>query len=915
MLIGREPELERLEELLEGARSSRGGALLVRGEPGIGKTALLGAIAERSEGLGVLTARGLESEAELPFSALAELIEPLLAALSELPAPQRAAIEGALALGPPAIGDRFATCAGLHRLVCSAARDRPLLLLIDDVQWLDSASAECIGFMARRLERTPVALVAAARSDEQPAVGVEGLDHVLLERLEPEAARSLLRRRHANLSEAATEAILEAAAGNPLALIELPAAIGEGADPSAPMIAPSQRLHAAFSNRLAPLSRDARTALLVAAAAWSRSLGPIAAACQRLDLDPRALEEAEEHRLVNIAPESIEFAHPLLRGTVYESAPAKARREAHRALAESVGAEERGWHLAAAAIGPDEDAASALDLSARRAAERGAPVAAAQAHERAAALSVTPEARSRRLTAAGRTASAGGRHAHALELLEQASEVDDPDLRGAAVERLAMVSLYEAGNARTAYRLLEGEAERLAATEPLRAASVLADAGVAATTIGDCRLALATAERARDLLGTGGDGTERAQVLSILGWSLTMRGESGRARELLAEVDELLPDVDPFSPAAQSIALALNSRIPSEEYERAREECGAIVAGCREAGMLGMLPFPMAVEADACHRLGDWDAAAERSTEAVELAEEIGQRGPLAQALVIRVWLLAGRGDEAGARAAAERALAISEPADFGAITMFVLAGLGFLELGLSRVDEAIETLERVAAIADESGFDEPTLIPWAPDLVEAYVQTGRSADARRAAATLAGQCERAGGAFARALAARADGLVGERFDEAFSRALELHEQRPAPFERARTELAFGTRLHRARRRVEARTHLREALEAFEDLGAAPWAARARAELRAAGAIERARVYGPDELTAQEMRVALAVARGAKNREVAAELYLSPKTIEFHLGRVYRKLGIHSRAELATLVAGGALEQPQAQGR
>jgi DNA-binding CsgD family transcriptional regulator len=275
---------------------------------------------------------------------------------------------------------------------------------------------------------------------------------------------------------------------------------------------------------------------------------------------------------------------------------------------------------------------------------------------------------------------------------------------------------------------------------------------------------------------------------------------------------------------------------------------------------------------------------------------------------VIRVWLLAGRGDEAGARDAAERALAISEPADFGAITMFVLAGLGFLELGLSRVDEAIEMLERVAKVADESGFDEPTLIPWGPDLVEAYVQAGRGADARSAASTLADQCERAGGAFARALAARADGLVSDRFDEPFSRALELHEQRPAPFEAARTELAFGTRLHRARRRVEARTHLRAALDAFDELEAAPWAERARAELRAAGAIERERVYGPDELTAQEMRVALAVARGAKNREVAAELYLSPKTIEFHLGRVYRKLGIHSRAELATAVAEGRLE-------
>jgi len=912
VLYGRDLELARVDRLVAESRTGSGGAILIEGEAGIGKTALLEAAAERAADTLVLRARGLESESELPFSALAELTRPLLGGLAELPEPQRAALEGALALAPCPPGDRFAACAGLHALLAATAARQPLLLLIDDAHWLDASSATCFGFVGRRLADRPIAMLVASRPGELSRFDATDFERLDLGSLAPGAARELLGARHAELSARAGEAILAAAGGNPLALIELPVQLteteGAGAVTTRVPLAAPNRLREAFTRRLGVLEPDARLALLVAAAAGSTSTGPIVAACRELGLGSGSLEPAEADGLIAISAEDVQFAHPLLRGVAYGEAEAADRRLAHRALAGSVGGEERGWHLAAAAVGPDEEAAAALEDSARHALERGGPAPAADALERAAALSVNPGDRARRLVAAGDAAQAGGMHSRSATLLAEAADAGDGEHRGEAVERLAMVSLYEAGNALDAHRMLVERGDELAPADPVRAATVLADAAVAATTAGDCNLALAAAEHAHRLLGDAGDPTQRAQVLSILGWSLAMRGEAAQAREHVAEVDRLLPEIDPFSPAAQSIALALNSRIPSEEYERARGECGAIVAGARAAGMIGMLPFPMAVEADACHRLGDWDAADERSAEAVALAEETGQRGPLQQALVIRVWLLAGRGEEDAGRKAAERALAIAEPAGFGAVTTFVRAGLGFLELGLGRVSEAIAELEWVAGFTAEHGLDEPTLIPWVPDLVEAYVQAGRTDDAERAAALLAEQAERAGGAFARSLAARAEGLVATDFDRPFELAYELDDQRPAPFERARTALAHGRRLHRSRRRVAARKRLREALATFERLGAQPWAERTRAELRASGAAARRPAGDADELTPHEARIARAVARGASNKQVAAELFLSPKTIEFHLSRIYRKLGIRSRTELAARVAEDKLD-------
>jgi len=913
VLHGREPEIVALEACLDDAREGEGRAVVVLGEPGIGKTALLDAVAARATGMRVLRTVGLEAESSLPFSALAELTDGLLDALADLPATQAEAIEGALALGPSAPGDRFAVYSGFVGLLERVARDSPLAVLVDDAQWLDPASAECVAFGARRVGGSPIALVVAARDTEPHLFERSGLEELALRGLEREAALSVLADADSALSDEAAERLLAAAAGNPLALVELPSILTpeqrRGSAPLEHPVQPGETLRRAFERRVAGLPEQTRDALLVAAAAFGPSLPPVLAACERLGIPAAALDEAESEEIVRRSNGSAEFAHPLLRGTVYHGAAPAERRRAHRALAEVAADEHRPWHLAAAALGPDEAAAEAVERAASGATARGAHAAAAEALERAARLSEDSGAGARRLIAAGKAATAAGAHTHAAALFEEATQAQDADLRGEAMHQLALVTLWETGNAESAHRMLVEEADRVEANDPLRAATLLADAGVAATAMGDNRLTLTTARRAEGLLGDGGDASQRAQVLSILGWSLAVRGESEDARRVLREVDGLVGEVDPFSPAAQSIGVALNSRIPFEEYERSREECVAIVQGAREAGFLGLVPFPMSVGADAAHRLGDWDAADREAREAYRLAEEIGQRGSLPMALVIRVWVAAGRGDEEDARRAAERGLELAEQAGLGSMAMFMRAALGLLELGLGRIDRAIAELEQVERAATAQGLDEPTLIPWMPDLVEAYLQDGRTDDARRVAATLEGQAHRAGGDLARALAERCRGLVAaDDFAERFAAALELHDRVPVPFERARTMLAFGARLHRARRRIEARSHLGEALTVFEELQARPWAERTRAELEAAGEGRRDPEADPDELTAQELRVALAVASGAANREVAAELFLSPKTIEFHLGRVYRKLGIHSRTELAALAAEGGLD-------
>ena len=914
MLHGRTGELERVEALLEQARDGRGVALIVLGAPGIGKTALLGAARDAAEDMLVLGATGVEAEAQLPFAALGEIAAPLVDGLAGLPEPQADALATALALKPvQRPTDRLAVYAGFLSLVRDVAEDRSVLILIDDAHWLDSASAECLGFAARRLSGHRIGMLAAARHTEPEAM-LRGriADELELGELDPQSARAVLHDSSLGLAAEAAEQILAAAVGNPLALRELPRMLTEeqrrGQAPLTPLPAPEGALGEAFSQRAAAAGSDAQRALLVAAASSSEALAPVVAACRELGIPSGALEDAEGSGLVALGTDTIAFTHPLLRAVVYQGAVPAETRRAHRALANHADEDARAWHLAAAAVGPDPLVAAALDEAATRATARGAQSVAADAFERAAQATEPGDGRSLRLLRAGLAAALGAAYARSAALLEPATEMSDARARASARHLLAMATLTGAIRpAMTNYRVLSEEAEAVLAVDPALAATFHADAALTAIVASDCRLALDSARRAAAVLPPGAPSSARCQVLAMLGLSLALRGEYDDARSALDSASPFLAAIDALTPAAQSIAFGFAGRHCLGQEAEMRRELGTLVTLAREAGSTTLRRYAQLLLSDSAFFLGDWEAAERAAEEAVAIADDFGKGGPLSIALVMRGQVHAAKGEESDARAALAWALRVADPPGYLGATIRARAVLGFLELGLGRTEEAIDELEETARIASESGLEDPLRVPFAGDLVEAYVRVERMDDARGFVADLSSRARASPARLASGLAERCEGLVAPReFAPHFESSLAHLRHCGAPFEVGRSLLAYGARLHRGRQRAEARDRLRAAVEVFDQLGAAPWSARAAADLRAAGA-RRRRATDPDDLTAQEVRVAMAVASGATSRQVAAEMFLSPKTIEFHLTRVYRKLGIRSRAELATAVATGKL--------
>ena len=864
----------------------------------------------------MIVATGIEAEAELPFAALLELAMPLRHHLDELTGQQADALRSALALAedPPPNNSRLAACSGLLGLLRSAARATPLLVLIDDAQWLDAASRECIGYAARRLANTPVGLIATARPSTQ-LVAFPG--ELTLAGLARDDARTLLRAVAPELAPSTVESLLDACAGSPLALKELPALLSDaqrrGAAPFVPAPRPGGDLWTAFARRLAALTPPSRTSVVVAAVSFDRDVASLLDACRDLGLQPGAVEEADEAGVLVLRGNRFDFAHPLIRGVAYGEASAAERRRAHEALACRSDADSSAWHRAAAALGPSEEIATALEAAGRQAAARGAQSAAADALERAAGLSESADARAGRLRDCGLAAALGGDYERAAAVLESIEQVDQPQLRATVQQLLALVTLN--GGVRDAlsnHERLTEEGERIAALDPTLGAELHADAAVVATVAGDCDLALTSSERATALLLPDAPAAARCRVLAVNGMGLALRGRVADGGPVLERAAGLLEHVDPLSPAAQVIAFALHMRLCSGAARPLRDDVLALEAGARAAGGYGLTPYYLLVAADAAYRLGDWDAAEREIDDAITSAEYSCQRGPLSIALIVRARLHAACGRPDAARADADAGVEAALPAGYGATLLWAQAARGFLALGLSDAEGAIEELEGLEDLVSFASLEDPVIVPWAPDLVEAYSRVGREEDARRVATTLADQARRGSVPLAGALAARCNGVLSEdEIDVSFERACDLHEAAGAPFETARTMLAWGRRLHRARRRMEARERLRDAHARFERLGAQPWAESALAELRAAGGRMRRAQREPDELTAQEVRVARAVARGATNREVAAELFLSPKTIEFHLRLIYRKLGVRSRTQLAHLVADGGLERPR----
>jgi DNA-binding CsgD family transcriptional regulator len=901
VLIGREAELARVERALETARTGGSDVFVLRGQPGIGKTALLRAAIERADGMTVLRTRGLEGEAELPFAGLAELCEPLLALRDQLPAAQAAALAGALELEPAEPQARLAIGAALLGLLAQAAEDRPVLCVVDDLQWLDEPSLEALRFAARRLGADGVAVLLAQRPGSDAAPGIETLE---LGPLAPDRALELLQAGRAHpVPDLVATRVLATAGGNPLALLEIPALLSrdelEGRAPVEGPLPPGSTLERLIARRLEGLGDDTRRALLVAAAAEARRGDVVLGALTAAGVDVSALESAESAGIITLAPGEVAFRHPLLRAAAYHGATAVARRDAHRAVARALPEDDpqRAWQLAAGTTRPDETVAAALEAAALSARARTGFGPAAHAHLRAAELSPDPLQRARRLVEAARDLLPAGHPDVGLARLEQAERVlaiaEGADVTAVATElrTLRAQLALRTGRTEEARELLRTQARRLQDKSPPAASLLLLLSSLGAMALRDHLGWLADAERARELAGDA----ELLSALAMLsaGAARMTVPDVAAGRRLLEEGERRLGDLGfALSLAPEIVALAAHGWLWIEEYERGVQMLDRLVAAGRESSSVGALPYPLAARAQGNLSLGRYHRALADAEEAVALAEQTGQDPALVIALGMLALVHAWRGDAAGAVAAAERATAVAERRNVPLPAIYARYALALLA---ETPEAAVERLEAVRAEAL------PGNVLWAPHLVDAYLRAGRHDDAAALVEHYAETIEHR--RIAPAMLERMRGMT-TRDETHFERALALHEAGPAPFELARTQLAYGEFLRATDRREEARELLRDALAGFERIEALPFAERARRELRAAGAITRASSEaGAAELTAHELRVAQLVAQGLTNREAAAALFVSAKTVEHHLRSVFRKLGVKRRAELARLMA------------
>ena len=889
MFVGREAELDQIERLLADAQNGRGSALVVRGAAGVGKTTLVEHAVRAADGFRVLHALGVESEAELPFAALHELVYPIVDLLGELPEPQSRAMKAALALEQTEPADRFAVDAATLGLLAAAAAEEPVLCVVDDGHWLDRPSADALVFTARRIEHDPVAIVVIAR-DPPWAFAAPGLAQLRLDGLTDEEAKALLGGSAPSLAPAVVERLIEATAGNPLALLEFAPRAAES-EPTGEPLPVGPAVERAFLERSSGLSPAAQRALLLAAASDSGEPEALWAALDAEGIDEDPLVEAERARLLRRGGR-LELAHPLARSALYQAAPPAERRRAHRTLAHATRApDRRAWHLAAAAEGPDEEVAAALDEAAAAAGGRGGVAAEAAALERAARLTPDPEVRARRLMRAGFAANAAGRIDQAERLLAEAADLtSEPELHAEAVARLAYV-LYDRGELDRALELATGEAEH---APPRTFARVLGEVLVHRV---DIPGALAAAERAAARVGN--DVLQNLDLCQMLAWTLEL---SGRRDDGLALSHAGASRVDPGSYLAIDFATHF---LYLEEYGRAREMLDQIVAHEREAGAVGDLVYALDQWSRLETRTGSLTTAYARCLEAAQLTEPLGTNVGLSATVGWLALLEAMLGRPEG-RAHGLQSLEIARHRSDRWNEARARASLGLEALASGDFAGTVEWLEPAAEMLERGGVRNVNVFRVHGDLIEALVRLGRRDQAERQLARLRQDGELIESRWAAAIGARCGGLLAADVDvvEAFEDALELHEYEPSHWERARTHLLYGERLRRLNQRRQAREQLHEALTTFDELGSRPWSDRARAELRASG--EHLRRKGPtahEQLTPQELQVSLAAAEGLTNKEIAARLFLSPKTVEFHLSRAYRKLDVRARGELIKLFA------------
>ena len=901
-LLGRQRECEVLERLLDAARGGHGGVLVVHGEPGVGKTALLEYAVQAAREFRVARTAGVEGEMELAYAALQQLCSPILELTERLPHPQRDALAVAFGHSAGPAPNPFLVGLAALGLLSEAAEERPLLCVVDDAQWLDRASARALGFVARRLLAEQIALVFGARQLGDALAGFPELHvaplghrdaHALLESALP-----------ARLDAQVLERIVVETHGNPLALLELPRGLtptqlagGFGLPAALPL---SARIEESFTRRLARLPVDARRLLLVAAADPVGDLALVWRAAQRLGIPESAAQAVESDGLVAFGS-GVVFRHPLVRSAVYRAVGADERSEVHRALAEAtdpaIDPDRRAWHRAQATAMPDEEVAAELERSAARAQARGGFAAAAAFLERSSVLTLDPARRAGRALAAAQAKQQAGALDEALTLAASADAGPLDEFQRAQVDVLRARISFAADRGSEAPRLLLMAAERLEPLDTRLARELYLDALTAALFAGR--------------LGGAGD----ARHIAAAACAAPPSAPPPRAADLLLDgLAVLISDGHAAgTPILRNALRAFHSdEIGTEEGLRwlwlAGRAAGFIwdyeawdsltmrqIRAARDVGALAHLPLALSTRVGVQIFAGELGAATSLVQEADTLAEATdGRVVPPYGALALAAFR--GHEDEVTrlVRTTTQDFIARGEGMGL-TVSQWVTAAL---YNGLARYEDAFAAAALAAAEPHELWFSTFAAV----ELIEAASRSGRSEPAAQVLELLSESTRASGTPWALGVEARSRALLhrGEAAETLYHEAIDRLQPTRLRMDLARAHLLYGEWLRRQRRRLDARKELRVAHELFSDFGMEAFAERARVELQATG--ERARkrtVHTLDQLTPQEAQVSRLAAQGHTNREIAAQLFISPSTVEYHLRKAFRKLDVKTRTQLA----------------
>ena len=926
-LRGRDTETRALTDALDDARSGRGAALLVSGGPGRGKTALLDHARGAAGGFTVLHTGGITDEADLPFSGLQRLLRPLGAEAAALPEPWRALLRDALTRGSVADADRLALYTGLPELLSRTAveRDRPLLVSVDDADRLDAPSLDALSFTARRLGGTPVTVVFTAREGHGKPAGarlpetlgeptpdalVPGIAELLLAPLEERAVHDILTdSAPVTLAAAVRSSLVRAAHGNPAAVLGYlrgltPAQLlGETPLPEAPRL--PGRLRGDFLAPYRELPERARHLLLLAALSTAPRVHLLLSASGGPDTSITDLEPAEERGLVRVEGDAVVFTDPLTREAIAQDTPAGRLRDAHRALAGAVDPErapvEFSRHAAAGTSGPDAALFEAVSAAARRAKRLEGRLAASHAFERAAWLSPDSDERACRLTTASYEAYMAGRTERATRLLSQARPLAVSDRRRVTVDFIDAQIAMRGENALDVAERLYTVGRELIPHDRFLAVRALVRSADSASLAGDAGRHARSAELAVSLVRTDDPLPMRRLSAFLEGCVISFRGDYPGSTPLLREATGLAEVAKPSELIWAGIS---GLRLADAPFVRAATSRAAEVGRAR--GEQATLPAALGFLVFSEFWSGRFPSAAGTALTGLRVSRESGQTIWATQHLASLAMIAAIQGDVDTCRIRARAVASQAGENSLGLAAALAAWALAVLELSRGNAAEAFFRLRSLVHSAP--GHGHPTMrLLTAPHFVEAAVRMGETEWARTSLAGYRRWAESIGSPSALALAARGSGLLatGDEAADHFENALALHRTcGDDDVEHARTQLLFGAFLRRARLPGRSREHLNNALETFERFGARLWVRQTRAELRAIGTAERGPEPGPHsagELTAQQQQIARLVAEGATNREVAAHMFISPRTVEHHLRGIFRKLNIRSRVDLARL--------------